>query len=143
MINDKMREIKFRAWDTEVKTMYSDLKYLPPFKCNENEEIWVMMQFTGLKDKVGKEIYEGDIIRTYEYNDSWDDGAIGDVTWDNERAQFRFNWKILLVKSGEKDFRDPISTICSSSAYNSDRSEGEIEVIGNIYENPEILENKK
>ena len=107
-------------------------------------EFWVPVkintvgQYTGLKDKNGVEIFEGDIIRTLEYNEIWDDGAIGDVIW--REAQFRFNWKILLAKSGKKDFRNPISTICSSCAYNSNEREGGIEVVGNIHEHSHLLE---
>ena len=146
------REIKFRCWNKNKKCMMKvmgiDLAK-PIFIYGidyKKDRVYFkdleLMQFTGLKDKNSIEIFEGDIIRTYGYNDKWDDGAIGDVDWDEECGGFRFNWKILLAKSGEKDFRKPISTICSSSAYNSDEREGRIEVIGNIYENPELLEVK-
>ncbi len=152
-----VREIKFRAWSFINKDM-KEVNYIDfgnriaetkkdklgcwdSFKVKDKE--LVLMQFIGLKDKNGKEIYEGDILRNYDYNEKWDDGAIGDVDWDKECGGFRFNWKILLAKSGERDFRKPIGTICSTSAYNSDkREEEEFEVIGNIYENPKLLENK-
>lgn len=69
-----MREIKFRAWDKEKKDWVKYFDYL----INHNGEIlmlfegdwevvkserYILMQFTGLKDKNGKEIYEGDIIQ--------------------------------------------------------------------------------
>ena len=133
-----MREIKFRIYDKEIKKMqYSDTLLYSFFRMYSAEEEG-LMQYTGLKDKNGKEIYEGDIIRTYNYNDKWDDGAIGDVNF--EEAGFRFNWKILLAKSGEKDSKTPVSTICSSKAYESEKRETGVEVIGNIYENPELME---
>ena len=137
-----MREIKFRAWNIVHNLIYykEEGQSNASFFNNCPESIYKLMQFTGLKDKNGKEIYEGDVLRVYDYNDTWNDGAIGDVDWDEECGGFRFNWKILLAKSGEKDFRKPISTICSSAGYNSNERENIIEVIGNIYENPELLE---
>lgn len=60
------REIKFRAWDKRYNKML-----IPPAINNpeiEDNE-WVLMQFTGLKDKSGKEIYEGDILSGKNKND--------------------------------------------------------------------------
>ncbi len=73
-----MREIKFRAWSNTAKVMHPEWKKLD----DENGE-YILMQYTGLKDKNGKEIYEGDVLRgrfngavkwtTDMYNDGWSD----------------------------------------------------------------------
>ena len=136
------RVLKFRAWGPNIKRMWSHKELLEnnttyAFLASPGHGERIIMQFTGLLDCRGKEVYEGDILRAKEYNEFWDDGAIGDVTFED--GSFRFNWKILLAKSGKKDYRKPISTICSSAGYNSDKRDGGIKVIGNLYEHPHLM----
>lgn len=78
-------------------------------------EDYVLIQFTGLKDKNGKEIYDGDIVRHH-------DGSFGKVVWNNELAQF-------LIGSGKVNHR-PIGW-------------PDFEVIGNVWEHPHLLKGDK
>ena len=126
-----MRVPKFRAWDKDFKTMYEadDIMYID----FEEKQICVktlfferasrydfndivLMQSTGLRDKNGKEIFEGDVLET---KDGLLDGVVEYRTdlgmWTN--SLFRYN---------------NFERLCNvaDSTY----------IIGNIYENPELLE---
>ena len=108
-----MREIKFRAWDTDEKYMYeveslAKLALYPQYR-------YILLQYTGLKDKNGKEIYEGDVV-TFMYNSSPQTPRTGAVRWDDYYAGFMFAEMLLEPTPRET-----------------------IEVIGNIYTNPELI----
>lgn len=131
------RAIKLRAWDTEQEIMVyfnirdlhgSDMGELKADQFLEIEDLTpliksgILMQYTGLKDKNGKEIYEGDIVKYF--NDYYDlkglNGCVkSQVEWDNGG---------FCVDDAD------IGAYCED---NSDITG--LEVIGNLYENPELI----
>ena len=134
-----MREIKFRAWDLSRKKMWTaeqmgiDELTLNPDgrgfvnvsgasqKLSQYMSHIMPMQYTGIRDKHGVEIYEGDIIYLcYTYEDArlesgW--GWIVVIEWDNRQEE-------------EEHFQ----------GFNVPFDGEHCEVIGNIYENPELLD---
>jgi uncharacterized phage protein (TIGR01671 family) len=137
-----MREIKFRVWDKELNIMSYDnddllVMFLGKDICvaydtpADNGEIkhYELMQYIGLKDKNGKEVYEGDIVKFmdeetiysdcgYEYNEFINTGKI------------IFNKELMGWDITNRNM--DLEEIWHYSEY--------IEVIGNIYENPELLD---
>ena len=112
------REIKFRAWDEETKQMKRCGIYpdgVPMAYAGGDYAVALydrpLMQYTGLKDKNGKEIYEGDILK-----DTQEDRIVGDIQWGFNSFQLPNPYDI--------------------TNYNP---EDELEIIGNIYQNPELL----
>lgn len=134
-----MRQIKFRAWDKQYKQM-AQVTHID-FITNEIDhdknlsepksiEHFGLMQFTGLLDKNGKEIYEGDILRYYPCEEEpifFHGLAFVDTT--------RVGGELKIIRC---DNLGGEATLDSSSFWNDDR-----EVIGNLYENPELLNEVK
>lgn len=125
-----MRSIKFRAWDIDRKELFfpSSISWKDGVMWAANVhgenryetviEKSELMQFTGLLDKNGKEIYEGDIVR-YSFLDVFLD--VGKIIWTNSA---RFVWWARDEGNGyAMTFRDAENR----------------EIIGNIHENPELL----
>ncbi len=126
-----MREIKFRAWDIQTESMrdvlvidwVNELIDLSSGIIERRPHEVILMQYTGLKDKNGVEICEGDIVETV-YN-----GEVfaGVVVYDLSEVDFK-------VTDGKEKYGRNFQYLAGND---------ENEVIGNIYENPELLESKK
>ena len=151
-----MREIKFRAWDKIGKFMaylenvevigsgMSESSHRFAFDVNiqfsipsidmrgkyqEDKSFFdlsniKLMQYTGLKDKRGKEIYEGDILKVFDDNEVIDETL--KVQWEEDGAGF--NMVSLDGKYLEWE-------------YNPFTADFDMEILGNIYENPELIPN--
>lgn len=115
------REIKFRAWDGEKMFFYpkwstlhskfvlyfsEQIDYVDE---SDNDNSVVLMQYTGLKDNKGKDVFEGDIT------------DVGVVVWHDEYLGFFLEGEF--IEGNYKPLYDNVF----------------VEVIGNIYENPELL----
>ena len=120
------REIKFRAWDKHHNSMeyINDLYWFEENGIHDfNDDNYIFMQNTGLKDKNGKEIYDNDIVK---------------VTWGSGKIVFyevkycgSLGYHYLRDTKNKED--DDIICIYDYS---------QMDVIGNVFNNPELLKNK-
>lgn len=120
------REIKFRAWDKHHNSMeyINDLYWFEENGIHDfNDDNYIFMQNTGLKDKNGKEIYDSDIVK---------------VTWGSGKIVFyevkycgSLGYHYLRDTKNKED--DDIICIYDYS---------QMDVIGNVFDNPELLKNK-
>jgi len=129
-----VREIKFKFWDTKNKTMHKNgCPYLAIDSSGNVSELihheafleWagtvhtehvIPLQYTGIKDKNGKEIYEGDVVLYDDYV-----GLTGVVYYDEAETSY-------IIKPMQNGDYEVLGLTCH------------VRVLGNIFENPELLE---
>jgi len=139
-MNDRFEELKQnllpRFWDTasndmlypnEISTEEGDFRYLLPFMGQKNEIFYTLsemlinprfipMKPTGLKDKNGKLLYEGDVLKNPDFK------CLYFLFWDKNLAKFRLSWQY------------------EEEKYNCDfQRDDRYEIIGNIHENKDLL----
>lgn len=135
-----MKPIKIQVWDKQTKEMYDAYQIdtvNEMVSYHDKEKRYssqgydmptILRQYTGVKDNNDKEIYDGDIIRfldAYMHGESgdWDEcECVGQIKWDDDLAQFYVTKR---ESMDNEDFWEQVN---------------EFEVIGNIYENPELLD---
>lgn len=121
-----MREIKFRVWDREcaewqhAEPIYGFFPSLhgldkPEHENAASDHYGDIQQFTGLKDKTGKEIYEGDLVGIQ-----------------------RHDYEISAIYWGEAEWLAGVLAL-NANLFLDGKAHCDLEVIGNIYENPELL----
>lgn len=122
---------KYRTWDKETKTMNG----MAEIYRNRNQEIElrprekiILMQSTGLKDKNGKEIFEGDILKVANNDSSWFEV----VKYDHDKAMFISKEVNLKYEVPETPLYDLFSPYLFK-----------VEVIGNIWEDGDLIDGKK
>lgn len=110
-----MREIKFRAWD-KTHAFYEYIDDLYWFEENQihgfDDDRYIFEQFTGLRDKNGREIYEGDILETSESDDHC--------------------YEVV-------EYSGCAFSLISSGILLEDAGLGMSKIIGNIHENPDLV----
>lgn len=137
------REIKFRAWDKDEKCMIYNVQDTYDYKCGndgalaesfkevlEDKNRYDVMEFIGLPSIKGEDIYEGDIVRRRSYTDY---DAYANVSEIRGVVEFRdYAWCIVQRSEDERDYVTPLFMEAEFGLVR------EIEILGNIYENPEL-----
>lgn len=120
-----MKAIKFRAWHKKNRNMIQifDSECQTEWFLPNLSEDYEVMQYTGLKDKNGKEIFEGDIVEGHTFDEQIDKKQVGSIEYSEGRHGFIF----VPNEFKPKNLYYPLFAIVTC------------ELIGNIYENEELL----
>lgn len=131
-----MREIKFRAWDYEVKKMLSPVSLAPRiseiygYDKYDSATSLEFMQSTGLLDKNGTPIYEGDILQMIIWEEPFDNDTFYVMPSEKEVVQYD------VPKYGELEEEYIAGWKLPDSV---SRIKTYWQVVGNVYQNPELL----
>jgi uncharacterized phage protein (TIGR01671 family) len=122
-----MREIRFRAWDGFLDKMLSwkeiEQAGMNLFAVLESQKIIIPMQYTGIKDKNDKEIHEGDVV------------VFDTIGWFEDKSIKSITGQVVYFNGGF-DVHSEGENYCLSLCDNP-------EIIGNIHDNPELLEERR
>jgi len=140
-----MSTLRFRAWDKKEKEMHfserdADIGF---WKWVSYDSDTPIMQSTGLLDKQGKEIFKGDIVSFEDTESTYVDVGVGDGM---KVAETKLNsWGTVIFEPGMFGLECPKTEVLEKSGFNSFESIKnwigceDLEIIGNIYQNPELL----
>lgn len=162
-----MREIKFRVWDKDMKYMHvcgenvhDSMMFVDNVACYYNlqngcgsfpngEGTYELMQYTGLKDRNGKDIYEGDVVDYYRHKYRRKLGVVkfGEYEQDGSGGEYVPTKCLGFYVETIKVFPSPLELEFNEEPYEAEEEktvsilEFDYEVIGNIFENPELISN--
>lgn len=136
------RKIEFRAWDKKWKTMTAqvNLNHIKEGFIGLFGDDKIVMQFTGLFDKNGVKIFEGDIIQfTYWWFDGEEQQSIltGELIYSEDSISFQLKGVRNSVWEKHNGYQDDCEYLVPFATLNFD--EADFEVIGNIYQHPELI----
>jgi uncharacterized phage protein (TIGR01671 family) len=126
---------RFRSWDSSISFM----GYFSWFESSGYTELddpsITLMQCSGLKDKNGKLIYEGDIVSFYDYPLDCVGAVLFETYSDAEQYadQSHLGWSVRYTKYNIHDYRSTLPDLATNNT----------EVVGNIYEHPHLLKNSE